>query len=156
MGHRSGQVGFALKMKRAFVLAFVTALVAFFFVVSSYNSDRAQLLEARRLAQLDLLEEVSHFPQNFAFVVPKRGKENCSRKTYLNYYVSQICYINGEIGATRRNIRLVVIYLQPISRFSQAVYQSNETYFEYTSESGEVAVRLYGDGTVERFGSVKK
>lgn len=135
-------------------MAFVTALVTTFFVVSSYNSDQAQLLEARRLARLDLLEEVSHFPQNFAFVVPMRGKVTCSQKTYFSYYVSRICYESHDVPAEGTQIRLYIIYQQPVSRLYQSVYQSNETYFE-ALELGEVVVRLYGNGKIERFGSAK-
>jgi hypothetical protein len=149
-----GARGREMKMKTIFVMAVVAVLVAMSFGVSSYQGDQAQLLEARRLARFDLLEEVSFLPQNFAIVAPNLGKRNCQRHTYLTYYVSQVCYRSHDIDAAGLQIRLYVVYHQPMSRLFQSLIQSNETYFE-ALELAEVVVRLYGNGTITRFGSAK-
>lgn len=130
------------------------ALSAALLGARSYWTDQKLLSEARDLARLDLLRELEPFPLNYTVILPKSGRSNCVRRTFLDFYVSQICYEIGEKYAVGEQIKLYIVYQQPMSRTFQLLYQSNEVYFS-ALELGEVVVRVYGNGGVRRFGSAK-
>lgn len=155
MDNRAGHVGFAVNMRRTFLLALVTSFVAIFLGMSSYNGDQAQLSEARRLARQDLLERLNDLPNNLELVAPTADGVKCFRASYLKYYASQTCFIDFNEHAKQSEIRFLVKYFEPNSRLSQTAYQSNDTYFSFVVESGELVAEIYGSGAVQRIGSGK-
>jgi hypothetical protein len=142
-------------MRMAIIVALVTALVGICFGISSYYDDQAQLFEARELAKQDLLERLDDFPNELELLAPIADGFKCFRASYLKHYASQVCFIDFRKDAKQGEVRLLVKYFKPYSRLRQKLYQSNETYFSFALESGELVAELYGDGTVQRIGSGK-